>query len=271
MQNHVMPTPLDALNLPLSSGSTARWARQGARACLVFVHGYGGRAVATWGDFPDMAMEHPDYSDVDLVFLGYESRSRSAPFSVGVIFEAVTHLAEKSRDFISKVGGPDRPAAFSYEEIILVGHSLGGAIVRDVAMSAKELGKPWAETIRLALFAPAHCGAQITDLVRTGVGFIKWLGPLWAIAYTKSPVLRDLELGSPYLAELLAKAVRIGVHCTTTARLVAHAANDPVVFHNTFFRDPPLKPYLQQDHVSCCKPVRQRFEEPVVDLARVLV
>jgi hypothetical protein len=137
-------------------------------------------------------------------------------------------------------------------------------------MSAKELNKPWADKIRLALFAPAHRGAQITYLVQTGVGFLRWLSPLKAVAYTKSPVLRDLEKDSPYLEDLLARAEKIGNHCTTTARFVAHAANDPVVFHDRFFQDPPLKPYNNQDHISCCKPIRQWFERPVKDVAEVI-
>src|SRR5690242_18281071 len=109
MQNHTMPRPLAVLSdfdAPVAIESEARWARDLPRTCLVFVHGYGGQAVATWGDFPDMAMEHPDFARVDLVFLGYASRSRSADYNKGVLYWALVALAERLSEVLKKVDGP---------------------------------------------------------------------------------------------------------------------------------------------------------------------
>lgn len=270
MLNLTLPTPLDSLGAPLSPESSARWARKPAKTCVIYVHGYGGRAVTTWGEFPDLAMERPEFEQVDLIFLGYESRSRTAAFNVGVLYKAVCLLAEQAPEVIRRVGGPERADDFAYERIILVGHSLGGALVRDVAMSAKEMGKGWADEMTLALFAPAHLGANIIELVTLGLGFLKYLGALEAILRVKSPVLNDLKKGSDYLAELLAKANRIGIHCTTQAKLVVHASGDQIVVHNVFFRDPPATPYDQHDHVSCCKPIRLSFQDPVTHLIELL-
>lgn len=270
MLSHTLPTPLDKLGAPLSPESSARWARNPAKICVVYVHGYGGRAVATWGEFPDIAMEQPEFTDVDLVFLGYESRSRTASFSAGVLYQAISLLAEEASAVLRRVGGPDRPDDFAYEKIILVGHSLGGALVRDVAMNAKELGKPWADKINLALFAPAHLGANVIELVELSFGFLKYLGPLNALALVNSPVLADLKKDSEFIRSLTNRAVRIGVHTTTQARFVVHASDDKIVYHNVFFRDPPCTPYDRHNHTSCCKPVRGTFHEPVKSLAGVL-
>lgn len=270
MLNHTLPTPLDKLGAPLSPESSARWTRKVAKICVVYVHGYGGRAVATWGEFPDIAMERPEFADVDLVFLGYESRSRTASFSAGVLYQAISLLAEETSAVLKRVGGPDRPDDFAYEKIILVGHSLGGALVRDVAMNAKEAGKPWADKISLALFAPAHLGANVIELFELSFGFLKYLGPLNAIALVKSPVLADLKKDSKFIKSLIDRAVRIGPHATTQARFVVHASDDRIVFHDVFFRDPVCTPYDKHGHTSCCKPVRGTFHNPVENLAGVL-
>lgn len=271
MLNHTLPTPLDKLGASLSLESSARWARSPAKVCVVYVHGYGGRAVATWGEFPDLAMEQPEFAEVDLVFLGYESRSRTAAFNVGVLYRAVSILAEEAPAALKRVGGPEREEKFAYERIILVGHSLGGALVRDVAMSAKEMGKNWADKLHLALFAPAHLGANVIELVQMSLGFLKYIGPFKAIAQIKSPVLADLEKNSDYLKALMDKANRIGIHSTTQAKIVIHASDDKVVYHNTFFRDPPCVAYDKHSHTSCCKPVRASFQDPVNNLAGVLL
>jgi triacylglycerol esterase/lipase EstA (alpha/beta hydrolase family) len=273
MQNHSLPTPIDGLPVfgaALSAGSSVRWARTPARTCLIFVHGYGGRATKTWGDFPDLAMENSAFAQVDMVFLGYESRSRTAAFNVGVIYQIVLQLAQQPATVLEQARGPQRPGWSEYKKIILIGHSLGGALIRDVAMSAKTQGKAWAEKLQLALFAPAHMGASILDLAQMSFGILKWAPLPQAAAYLVNPVLRDLATGSDYLNTLLTTARTIGKHCTTEARFVAHAAGDKIVVQNTFYLDPPLLPYDGQNHVSCCKPVRQNFERPVLDVAEIL-
>ncbi|MER8852869.1 hypothetical protein NKH94_14855 [Mesorhizobium australicum] len=270
MFNHTLPTPLNNLGAPLSPESEARWARKPAKTCVIYVHGYGGHAVKTWGDFPDLAMERPEFQQVDLVFLGYESRSRPAVYNVGVLYQAVCLLAEEASKVTRRVGGPERANDFAYESIILVGHSLGGALVRDVAMSAREMRKGWADKMTLALFAPAHVGANVIELIELSLGFLKYLGPMQAFMRVKSPVLNDLRRGSDYLNELRKKAERIGTHCTTQAKLVVHASNDWIVFRDVFFQDPPLTPYDQHDHVSCCKPIRALFQDPVTHLIGLL-
>lgn len=272
-QNHSLPTDLARLRskgIDLAAGSTARWARDGAQTCVVFVHGYGGRAVATWGDFPDLAMEHPAYAHADLIFVGYESRSQTADYSVAVIYDLLCWLAERNSALREMVGGPPRADDFAYSRIVLVGHSLGGALVRRVAQDAKDATKPWAETLDLALFAPAHRGAKAVQLAMTSFGFFKLLAVAEVAAYLTSPVLDDLKPDSDFLKALLAQAELLGEHRTTRAAFVAHAKSDRIVSQGRFYRDEPPKPYAGRNHVNCCKPARGGFLLPVEHLAEVL-
>jgi pimeloyl-ACP methyl ester carboxylesterase len=274
MSNHSLPISLDGLSslgVRLRKESSALWVRKTpVKTCVVFVHGYGGRAIGTWGDFPKLATNGPEFDEVDLIFLGYESRWRPAEYNVGVIYDVVSLLAEEPVRLLAKVNGPERPSWLGYERIVLVGHSLGGALVRTVAMSAKTEGKAWATKLRLALFAPAHKGANVIELVLLSAGFLKWAGLPQAVALAISPVLRDLQKGSEYLKALLSAAEGIGDHCTSKAAFVAHASGDKVVFQDRFYLDPPLHPYESQNHVSCCKPIASVFERPVLDLIKVL-
>ncbi|MBB4112759.1 alpha-beta hydrolase superfamily lysophospholipase [Rhizobium sp. BK226] len=270
MLNHSLPTPLSIVDVPLSTESVAYWSRRNPATCVVYVHGFGGRAVDTWGEFAEIALNQQEFANVDLVFLGYESRSRTAAFNAGVMYQAICALSERPEEVIRQVGGPSRSTSFAYKKIVLVGHSLGGALVRDVAMSAKEHGKPWAEKLSLALFAPAHLGANVIELVELSLGFLKYLGPIQAALRVNSPVLNDLRVGSKYLTDLLAQANRLGKHCTTQAKLVVHASNDKIVDQNVFFLDPEATPYAPHDHRSCCKPKRAVFESPVKHLSELL-
>jgi pimeloyl-ACP methyl ester carboxylesterase len=271
MQNHTLPTPLGACGAPISPASTARWARREAKMCIVFVHGYGGGATTTCGDFVEIAISRPEFALADLVFLDYESLTRSAPFNAGVIFSALKLLAENYPVFTKNVGAPKRKKTFKYKSLILVGHSLGAALVRNVAMAAKMERSRWAESIRLALFAPAHSGANILELIQIagGGGLSVFLRPLIAAGFFLSPSLKDLEVGSVYLNKLRDDATFIGEHNTTVAKLVVHASEDRIVTHNTFFRDPPCKPYNRHGHMSCCKPEKD-FLDPVLDVAGVI-
>jgi len=273
MLHHTIPFPLrvmEKFRAPLSGESEVRWSRKDANTCILFVHGFGGRAVATWGEFPELAVADERFDRADLFFLGYDSRSRSASINVALLYQVVRAVAEDPSGVLEAVRGPTRPENFAYERIILVGHSLGGALVRDVAMYAKSENRRWADSLRLVLFAPAHTGANILLLASVGFGFLRWLGPAKAGVLALFPVLRDLERGSPFLERLVEKAKGIGSHPTTKAQIVVHASDDRIVFHDAFFKDPPTLPYAKCDHISCCKPRSPNFLSPLTDLAGVL-
>lgn len=273
MQRHTLPVSLEALKrfrAPIGNDSEARWARRRCDTCVIFVHGFGGHAVSTWGDFASLAVEHPSFARCDLVFLGYESRGHSAHINRGVIYQAVKALSEHNRELLAATNGPRRPKGFRYTKILLVGHSLGGAIVRDVAMTAKIEADDCADLLEMGLFAPAHMGASAIGLVESGIGFTG-LAQLTKSAVTALfPALKDLEAGSTYLSRLLETARRIGVHGTTRARFVAHAMGDRVVLQDPFFEDPPPLPYPNNSHVKCCKPIRGGFQLPIEDVAAVV-
>ena len=87
---------------------------------IILVHGLGGTKDGTWGKFPALLKEDTDV-DFDVLLLGYESPSlwkvwKRAPSIVNIAAGLLTDI--KARCDIEN------------DEIILVGHSLGGVIVK---------------------------------------------------------------------------------------------------------------------------------------------
>jgi pimeloyl-ACP methyl ester carboxylesterase len=86
---------------------------------LVFIHGLGGGATATWGKFPELIASDPDFP-ADYAFLDYLSFRRRW------LFKHAPSLSEVVRYLIDQI------RATKYRKVALVGHSMGGNIARAV-------------------------------------------------------------------------------------------------------------------------------------------
>ena len=94
-----------------------------------------------------------------------------------------------------------RSVDFTYDQVVVIAHSLGAVIARQALLNAWKQHEPWCGEIRLVLFAPAHKGARVQELVES-VRVGKWLSLFTAAARYKSPLIDQLRPGSPCLAEL---------------------------------------------------------------------
>ncbi|MFS8049215.1 hypothetical protein [Rhizobium sp. BR 314] len=268
-QFHKLPEPASWLGSYLSAESCVYWARGEADRCVIFVHGYGGRAVTTWGDFPLLATTDPAFANADLLFLGYDSLLAAA-YSTSVLLPAIDTFVSATSES-KAIGRPPRGNDFRYKRILLVGHSLGGALVRDVAVTAAYGGKIWAEDVCLALFAPAHKGAIILKIAALAGGFARAAGTIAALGVRKSPALEDLKPDSDYLKDLQRRSANLGKRSAAMAAFVAHAADDRVVFANAFSEfDAATSAYGKVGHRGCCKPVPVDFMRPVTDVGQLL-
>ncbi len=268
-QFHKLPEPASWLGPYLSAESCVYWARGEADRCVIFVHGYGGRAVTTWGDFPLLATTDPAFAKADLLFLGYDSLLAAA-YSTSVLLPAVDAFVTATSNS-KAIGRPPRGNDFKYKKILLVGHSLGGALVRDVAVTAAYGEKSWVQDVRLVLFAPAHKGAILLRIAALASGFTRAAGTIAALGVWKSPALEDLRPGSDYLTNLQARSASLGRHSAAAAAFVAHAADDRVVYANSFSQfDAATSAYGDVGHRGCCKPVPVNFMRPVIDVGQLL-
>ena len=250
MSSHSLP-----IFLPGDPFSVGQWATHPDKKLIVFVHGFGGDAIATWNDMQEMLPAIPEVSGCDLAYFSYESLRRRARPSALTLIGFI--------DGIIKERG-------EYDRIVIAGHSLGGLIARLAMVQAVASAKDWADSVRLVLFAPADCGASIQELVAGALG-TSFLPFLYHAAQLAIPSLQDLKPGSRILNELKATYAAQDPLVTPLRARVIHGDTDSVVDPGPLdIRDDHLIPSCPgRGHFSVCKP-KTAFLLPIEEVVRAL-
>lgn len=126
---------------------------------IILVHGLGGTNDGTWGQFPNF-LERDSDIDFDVLLLGYESPSlwkvwKRAPSIVNIAAGLLTDI--KARCDLEN------------DEIILVGHSLGGVIVKKVLLllANKHISH---KIVKVCFFDVPHDGSGFAN----ALAFLSW-------------------------------------------------------------------------------------------------
>jgi pimeloyl-ACP methyl ester carboxylesterase len=259
-----------------------------ADTAIVFVHGWGGSAEGTWAEFPSAIRAMPEAAQADAFFLNYPSRKLSVAVCAGETKEFVHDLLRVPGANVVNLSLPDdvtpRALAWRYARLVLVGHSMGAVVIRralldmDRALAPDGLTPAEASGIRLLLFAPAHRGSSLPDLVASGLGLdslpgASLVGGLVSMHFRS---LKDLREDSQALKLLLEDSrtgrARRGAKHQPDNDLhasVLHAINDKVVVQDRFDEDLDGRPIPNRNHRSSCKP-SETYRRPVEELRRCL-
>jgi alpha-beta hydrolase superfamily lysophospholipase len=243
---------------------------------VVFVHGFGGKAIRTWHEFDLSGQTRPWWRESDMLFVGYESRKerpsetaawlrhRLADFYPILPSEVTRHGEVRAR--------PD--GAGPYRELILVGHSLGGFVLR---LALLQEARTWLFEDRekdpdaprppildgaLRLFSPASAGfkpagllAIITCLFTTSVVVLKG-SPAFAALQPESDLLVNTRTKTEALVEL---------HRKDLSALRAHimwARPEQVVEREGYQTDYEAESLIPiRNHSDVCKP-HLEYEQP---------
>lgn len=234
--------------------STAFLTTHHPNTLVVFVHGFNGKSVETWGKFPELIRYNSDFSQADVVFYGYESLKAQANNSAVRFYNSLLRFTDTSpnewgisRDFITE--------DFKYSKILIVAHSLGAIIVRRALILAKNETRDWIKNCKMVLFAPAHRGARIQKLVTESLPAIgKILSGLGIITI---PILDDLKPDSLTIKNLIHDSLHLLKNKQGDFTIATQIiwANREIVVHNEQFCHDPV-PVLIDDksHSSVCKP-----------------
>jgi hypothetical protein len=95
----------------------------------IFVHGYRGSYLGTWGHLPDMLAEHSDdkpvFREWDYLFIGYGTKNVEGYLDIAGVICTEWRKAKRG----------DAPFQRSYNRFALFGHSLGTLAIRQILCS----------------------------------------------------------------------------------------------------------------------------------------
>jgi len=238
---------------------------------VVFVHGFRGHSRTTWLLFQTLVDQlqasYPAWSSADLFFYSYDSFT-----------EGVNVNAERLLRFVSAVFPVPSPTLFNlridrlpasvresykgivlptpdqYRRLVLVGHSMGGVVIRAaVLMSLKrslhlaaevgeglkaELESRSLPNAEVRLFAPAHFGANPAG----------WLGVVLNIPFVGDLVRAWLCFGQAY--------GELGANSPLRARAL-WGTGDIVVTAGEYEHDYPSEYVSNVSHSDVCKPTHE--------------
>lgn len=236
---------------------------------IVFVHGFGGNSLGTWNNFPSILLFDDQFKKSDIIYYGYDTFKGQAGDHAAELYHflniCVKPLANNVLPTLQNL--PER----DYKRIILVAHSLGAVLVRQAQLLAYIDKKTWVNQSEIALYAPAHNGAEIISLAMQALPGLS--GLLGIFAKFRFPILNDLDAKDDGILKVIKeqteKLQSAGEGEFTKARLVVYSKGDKVVKSFQYLLDKPAEVIPDTSHISVCKP-KDAFIRPVELLKQII-
>jgi len=139
---------------------------------VVFVHGFTGNYLSTWDNFPTLLTNNPRLRDFDFLFWGYTSNlitSRDGLFidNIKQLFTQIVskHKTNQKIDIVAKGLQTEIDYMDGYENITLVGHSMGGLVIRScIIQNLKNNNKEKLDKVKqVILFGTPNEGLDIAN------------------------------------------------------------------------------------------------------------
>jgi pimeloyl-ACP methyl ester carboxylesterase/tetratricopeptide (TPR) repeat protein len=156
----------------------------GAKAAIVFTHGFTGEMLETWQGFPELLTQDTELSGYNFYFWGYPTALKLHYALTKYFWEDDPNLDTLGRGLRTLLDHTVEP----YDKLVLVGHSMGGLVIQAFILEEIRKGKPSTHLDRL------------TEVILYGTpsGGLQKAG--WG-AFFKNQ-LADMDDGGPFIATL---------------------------------------------------------------------
>jgi hypothetical protein len=249
------------------------WAVTPKYKAVVFIHGFNGSSMETFGAFNYEFRYRPEYEGRDVYFYGYDS-----------LFQQISNSALGFLDFLKDIHY-NLPAVVNdsqhsivrndvYSEIVIICHSLGAVVTRVALNEGYDAGEiTLLDKCKLILFAPAHKGARksIGNLIAFPP-YLKALGPIiHHFVLTLDELLEPKYIIEPMEEKCMNLISMNKIESFTIAKKVIWAGPERVVHNGKFGKDPTAIQYKKMNisHVRVCKPSRT-FTGPFEEVEKIL-
>lgn len=220
--------------------------------------------VTTWKDFPKSGRIGQWWQEADMLFVGYESTKENATSVADRLNEELPNFYPAPFAPAMCVGDVSaRDEVEPYEELILVGHSLGGLIIRRALKQAAQewtfspSGTPIPAILdaQMRLFSPASAGFRPAGKA----GFLRALTGVWGLAELRlrmSSAYWDLQPDSSLIVETRRETESLFARTGLTAlqARILWANPDNIVRAEEYSIDPYRRSVHGQTHITVCKP-----------------
>lgn len=196
---------------------------------IVFVHGLNGDPIKTWGNFQELLREDPDL-DVEVNSFGYEFYYW--PY-IGAN-ESIHNIADGLATEIDVHCSPD-------DELILVGHSLGGLIIRRYLLD-RFFKRKLPNVKKVCFYAVPQNGSGLSNIAR----LIGW----------RNQQLKALCKDNKYLEEMNDQWVSTGIGNNFEILSVIGGKDSIVTSESSksIFREYDVKTIEGRGHIDIVKP-----------------
>lgn len=265
------PDGTELAHLPIHLREPERWVFLASRVAparlLIFVHGFRGNALETWGDFQRLGEKIKWFRDADMLFVGYESTRESSLATAARLKRYLPRfLPVRPDDLLScDLPGKFQPARSPYEEVVFVGHSLGGVVLR---RAITEMVNAWKDSpmtasrqildAHLRLFSPATAGFYWTGRGSALLYGLPKAERAILTALRHSPSYRELVISTKVLDKLQERTESYASDFPDLSSLRATtvwANPENVVVCERYNTDNASYVIDNKNHVDVCKPL----------------
>jgi pimeloyl-ACP methyl ester carboxylesterase len=283
-------------------GSARLSTAQDTDSAIIFVHGFRGHPLKTWGALPEMARtEGGFWEKADLYFFPYKAEKLHVDQSahklrkfVSLIFPSppVQMFSRSLKDYDWTLSllprlptARVRPGPYNYSKLYLVGHSLGGLIIRRFVADELQpfVSKPDKAPVtsvllaQIRLFAPAHLGFKPSGW--TGAAFNVSqqfvIGRILEAAMYRYRAYAHLHPKSRTIIDLRQTTEALASRYPSIASLSAHllwGEEEQVVETGRYTCDLAINEHYEprMGHLSVCKP-SDRYHLPFIFIEKGVV